>query len=372
MGAANLGLAGGWPINTPGPDFHRNPPRMDGAMVRKVFLPQAFTFRTPNPGLSEFCCHGARMECSTLFHPPGRSGVRRAISPCHSQKRGTGISSERLQSILLSPLSFLRDSAAVTWQDLSPDWQMTWLNLVALASMGLAMKAIVLLLPRAKAARTLRFICSPVLAPNSLERSQPLSAAPAFFRRAGGCLIALIIYYAIYGQLVRAFHLQGLVLHYLAVPAVLLMTEVFTALVTLLWLPSGRLLPRLHRNPFAARSVAEFWGRRWNLWISDWFRYVIFQPLRRRPGRALWLAFSVSGLLHEYVLNLALWFVTGHKLFGTMMIYFFLQPIGMQMERRFLKNHPRGNVLFTWLVVLVPVPLVFNESMLRLLHLWPQ
>ena len=39
------------------------------------------------------------------------------------------------------------------------------------------------------AARTLRFLCSPVLAPNSLERSQPLSAAPAFFLRAALSLL---------------------------------------------------------------------------------------------------------------------------------------------------------------------------------------
>jgi hypothetical protein len=145
------------------------------------------------------------------------------------------------------------------------------------------------------------------------------------------------------------------------------MTEVFVAIVTILWLPSGRLLPVLHRNPFAARSLADFWGRRWNLWMSDWFRYVIFTRLRRRPMLAVWLVFFLSGLLHEYVLNLALWLVTGQKLFGTMMLYFLFQAAGVLMERRFTK----GSVLFTWVIVFVPVPLVFHESMLRTLHLWP-
>lgn len=246
---------------------------------------------------------------------------------------------------------------------------MTWLNLLALALMGLLMKVVAMLLPRAGAARSARFLSSPVLAPNSLARSQPLSAIPRFLLRGSGCLGALVLCYWVYWKLVHAFHLHGLALSYLAAPAVLLMTEVFVAIVTILWLPSGRLLPVLHRNPLAARSVADFWGRRWNLWMSDWFLYVIFTPLRRRPVLAVWLVFFLSGLMHEYVLNLTLWLVTGKKLFGTMMLYFLLQAAGVLIERRF--KNGLGNVLFTWAVVFVPVPLVFHESMLRTLHLWP-
>ena len=90
-----------------------------------------------------------------------------------------------------------------------------------------------------------------------------------------------------------------------------------------------------------------------------------------RPVLAVWLIFFISGVLHEYVLNLTLWIVTGKKLFGTMMLYFLLQGAGVLAERRFLSDHPRVNRLFTWLVVFAPVPLVFHESMLRALHLWP-
>ena len=264
---------------------------------------------------------------------------------------------------------------------------MTWLNLLALASIALLMKAISLIAgsrcrpathdrqvahyPLEISPRSRQFRISPLLAPNSLARSQPLSAWPSFLVRGGTCLGALLLYYWIYGKLVETFQLRGIVLGYLAAPAVLLTTEVFIAVVTLLWLPSRRLLPVLHNNPFGARSVADFWGRRWNLWMSEWFRYVIFTPMRRRPVLAVWLIFFLSGLLHEYVLNLALWWVTGRKLFGTMMLYFLLQPVGLLFERRFLKQYPRANVTFTWLIVFAPVPLVFHESMLRTLHLWP-
>ena len=58
--------------------------------------------------------------------------------------------------------------------------------------------------------RSLQFIFSPVLAPNSLERSQPFSALPSFLLRAGACLGGLLLYYWIYWQLVNAFQLRGI------------------------------------------------------------------------------------------------------------------------------------------------------------------
>jgi hypothetical protein len=45
--------------------------------------------------------------------------------------------------------------------------------------------------------------------------------------------------------------------------------------------------PVIHRTPLAARSVAEFWGRRWNLLVSGWLHTFIFFPLVRRRRRSL-------------------------------------------------------------------------------------
>jgi hypothetical protein len=75
--------------------------------------------------------------------------------------------------------------------------------------------------------------------------------------------------------------------------------------------------------------------------------------------------------MHEWVLNLMLYFVTGRVLFGTMMLYFLLQAAGVQAEHRFLKGHPRAKIAAAWLVVFVPSPLVLNEGLLRALCLWP-
>jgi hypothetical protein len=210
-----------------------------------------------------------------------------------------------------------------------------------------------------------------LVSPDSVLRSQPATNAwPVVFRIVPLFGAVLLSYWA-YWQLVRDFQIRGIFLGYLAVPILVLMQELLVAVETLIFLPSGRLIPVLHRRPWAARNIADFWGKRWNIWFSDWFRYVIFGRLRRRPMFALFFVFALSGLMHEWVINLPLYCLTGRVLFGTMLIYFILQAVGILCERLFLKSHPHLRVVFVWLVVFVPSPLVLNEGLLRVLNLWP-
>jgi hypothetical protein len=69
-----------------------------------------------------------------------------------------------------------------------------------------------------------------------------------------------------------------------------------------------------------ARGIADVWGNRWNMWFSNWFRFAIFDRWRRWPALALWTVFVVSGLMHEWGINLPLYCVTGRRLFGTMLL----------------------------------------------------
>ena len=255
------------------------------------------------------------------------------------------------------------------WPDDS-NWQMMLLFLLALASLGFAMKLVALLLP-AKGQIQRRGISWVLVSPDSVLRSQPATSVQPVVLRILVLSVLLLSSYWVYWQLVRDFQLRGMLLSYLAVPCLFLMGEFLVAVETLFFLPGGRLFPALHRRPWAARSVADFWGNRWNLWFSDWFRYCIFSRLRRRPLFALFLVFAISGLMHEWVTNFTLYHVTGRALFGSMMIYFLLQAVGILLERYFLKGHPRLMRAFVWLVVLVPVPLVLNEGLLRVLYLWP-
>jgi hypothetical protein len=252
-----------------------------------------------------------------------------------------------------------------------PNWQMTVLFLLALASLGFVMKLVALLLP-SKGQIQRRCISWVLVSPDSVLRSQPATSVQPVVLRILMLSVLLLSSYWGYWQLVRGFQWRGMLLSYLAVPCLFLMSEFLVAVETLFFLPGGLLLPALHRRPWAARSVADFWGNRWNLWFSDWFRYCIFSRLRRRPLFALFMVFAISGLMHEWVTNLTLYYVTGRALFGSMMIYFLLQPVGILVERHFLKGHPRWMTVFVWLVVVMPAPWVINEGLLRVLHLWPE
>jgi hypothetical protein len=60
------------------------------------------------------------------------------------------------------------------------------------------------------------------------------------------------------------------------------------------------------RNAFLSRTVAEFW-QRYNSRVHDWFFRDIFRAVggRRRPVRAVWLVFLISGLFHELMFGIA-------------------------------------------------------------------
>jgi Membrane bound O-acyl transferase family len=252
----------------------------------------------------------------------------------------------------------------------NPNWQMTVFLLLALVVMGFVMKLVALLLP-AKRGIDRRAMSWVLFSPDSVLRAQRATGAGPVALRILMLFAAVLLSYWVYWQLVRGFQIRGILLSYLAVPFLLLIGELLVAIMNLFLLPCGYLFPALHCRPWAARSIADFWGNRWNLWASDWFRYVIFGRLRRRPIFALFLVFAASGCMHEWVVNFPLYCLTGRVLFGTMMIYFLLQAVGILVERHFLKGHPRLMMTFVWLVVLVPSPLVLNEGYLRALLLWP-
>lgn len=250
------------------------------------------------------------------------------------------------------------------------NWQMTGFFLLALFLLAFVMKLVALLLPtNASHDRSLWFWLH--LSPNSLRRLRPVDQAGPVLFRALWLFGLLWLGYWIYGWLVRTTQINGLLRSYAALPLLLLMSEFLAALLTVVWLPSGKLLPPIHCRPWQARSVADFWGRRWNLWFSDWFRYTLLSRLRRWPAVTLVLIFAISGVMHEWVINVPLYCLTGRARFGSMLIYFLLQAAGLLVERRFLKPHQKLRVAFAWLVIITPAPLIMNEGLLRTLQLWP-
>ena len=90
-------------------------------------------------------------------------------------------------------------------------------------------------------------------------------------------------------------------------------------------------------------------SRRWNIQISECLHQTIFRPLQHRPVFALFAVFFVSGIIHEWAINVPLYIVTGKKYFGCMMLYFLLQAIGILIEH---KTRNRGvRIFLLWLFV---------------------
>ncbi len=156
---------------------------------------------------------------------------------------------------------------------------------------------------------------------------------------------------------------------YLAILPFWLLIETIQLLVQLCWSQVNRSVPAISQHPLMAKSVADFWGRRWNRLFGDWLRQVCFQPLARQPILALTVTFIVSGLIHELLVSLPLWLVYRVNCFGWMVGYFLLQMLGILAERQWLRQSPRLNRPFVWLVVLAPVPLILNQGTLLIFHL---
>lgn len=70
----------------------------------------------------------------------------------------------------------------------------------------------------------------------------------------------------------------------------------------------GRDVPALHVAPGRSRTLAEFWGRRWNRLVGEWLREHCYQPLARAglPRLGVLAAFAASALIHVYPTAIAI------------------------------------------------------------------
>jgi hypothetical protein len=131
-------------------------------------------------------------------------------------------------------------------------------------------------------------------------------------------------------------------------------------LVECAWRRAGFDVPVLFDRPLTARSLDEFWSRRWNLAFSRMTALVVYRPLARGAGRgaALAGAFLFSGAAHELAIS-----VPVNAGLGLPTLYFALHGALVWLERRAARaGRPVASRAWTAFWVLAPVPLVFHPA----------
>ena len=144
--------------------------------------------------------------------------------------------------------------------------------------------------------------------------------------------------------------------------------EFLKDLVHFCFLASGAAMRPIHDTPMAARSLRDFWGKRWNRPVSAWLRRFVFLPLARqhRPDLGLLCACLVSGALHAWVA----WVALGAFAAFELAVFFGLQGAFILAEDR-LPVHAWPVPLaraWTLTILLATSPLIICPY-LRIVHL---
>jgi hypothetical protein len=211
------------------------------------------------------------------------------------------------------------------------------------------------------------FFLSPYLSTRSLKFQGTLSLASMFqtFFLATFLFIIIIV--------IARTTLQPL--NYLKIilisPVIYFMTEALGALGQLIFFSYCPRSYPIHSSPLSSRSLSQFWGRNWNLWVQDWLKDVgrhIKGPQHVRIAGI----FIASGLFHEIMVNLPYWLVFRKSYFGTMLAYFIAQALALTLEKRYLRHsHPLLKKTFLYLALFLPSPLFVNVPILTFLGLLP-
>ncbi|WP_118972155.1 MBOAT family protein [Taibaiella koreensis] len=128
------------------------------------------------------------------------------------------------------------------------------------------------------------------------------------------------------------------------------------------WGYAGVDLIPLMEAPWRSENLGAFWGRRWNTAFIQMTRTTLFIPFARRkqPVAALLIAFLMSGIFHEIALTLPV-----GAGFGRPLLYFMLQALLVLIERRYGSSHRPTGLLYTWLSLLLPFPLLLPPAFLK-------
>lgn len=171
----------------------------------------------------------------------------------------------------------------------------------------------------------------------------------------------------------NVLHVNGTLIHLLVVVCLLVGFSLILHFGLLsiqagLWRWGGVNTYLLFRKPLRARSLTEFWGKRWNLAFIEMNSIALFRPLKTKIGRnaSMFLGFVFSGVLHEVALCLPV-----QSAYGMALSYFLIQGLIVYLEQEmkgrnidFLKN-PMIGLIWTSCWLILPAPLLFNHFFLK-------
>jgi alginate O-acetyltransferase complex protein AlgI len=141
----------------------------------------------------------------------------------------------------------------------------------------------------------------------------------------------------------------------------------FSQFLSLVWRSAGVRARHIMDKPLFASSLADFWGRRWNLPFRDLMHRFVFQPLAPRVGGgwATMGVFLVSGLIHDAVISLS-----ARGGWGLPTIYFLIQGVALLVERsrvgrRLGLGRGRPGRVLAAFIILAPAGLLFHPPFIH-------
>jgi hypothetical protein len=133
-------------------------------------------------------------------------------------------------------------------------------------------------------------------------------------------------------------------------------------LIALFWRSMGIDAEPIMAKPILSKTLAEFWGKRWNLGFRQLAHEFIFQPLQKRTGAttAGLFVFLASGLIHDVVIS-----VPARGGYGLPTAYFMLQGVGIifvrsSLSRQIGMQKPAPARIFTFAITALPAFWLFH------------
>ncbi|MBX3475154.1 MAG: hypothetical protein KF754_12280 [Planctomycetes bacterium] len=127
------------------------------------------------------------------------------------------------------------------------------------------------------------------------------------------------------------------------------------------WRRAGFDLRPVFRAPLLATSLTDFWKRRWNVAFSEMCQEGVARGLSPLGPRMVAVSiFLFSGLLHEAAISLPV-----NAGYGGPMAYFAIHGCAAQIEPKLFRPGSAASRLWTALLVLAPLALLFHQPFLQ-------